>query len=303
MLRPSDLNVVCVISNPCRYKTRVNLMKACLARNAFAGVTQWLVEAVFGEREPEVADPSNPHHIIVRCDDEIWLKENLINIAVSHFPTNWRYMMWMDGDVEFLRPNWAMEVLHTLQHFATVQPFSHVVDMGPNREILETHTGFAHMYLQGQPFTPGYGTFWHPGYAWAWRREAWDAVGGMIDRAVCGAGDHHMATALIGRGHLSVHGKCSKAYHKMVSDWQAKAEVHLKRNIGAMEGTILHYFHGAKANRNYVGRWDILTKTGFEPERDLFKDDAGLLHLDRSNTYLRDLLRAYFRQRNEDGGK
>ena len=302
MLSAADLNVVIVLSNPVRYQRRTRLAREALHRAALSGATVWFVEAVFGERAPEVADPKNRHHVIVRCDDEIWLKENLINIGVSHFPANWKYMMWLDGDVEFLRPNWAMEVLHGLQHYQTLQPFSHVADLGPNREILETHTGFGYLYLKGAPFKAGYGTFWHPGYAWAWRREAFDAVGGMIDRAICGAADHHMATALIGRGPLSVHGHVTPAYLKMVTDWQIKAEIALERNLGCIEGTILHYFHGAKAKRNYVGRWDILIRTNFDPNRDLEKDERGVLNLPAGRPYLRDQIRAYFRSRDEDGG-
>ena len=35
------------------------------------------------------------------------------------------------------------------------------------------------------------------GGAWAYRREAWDAVGGLMDKWICGAADHHMGQALL----------------------------------------------------------------------------------------------------------
>jgi hypothetical protein len=42
-----------------------------------------------------------------------------------------------------------MDTLNALQHHPVVQPFSHVIDLGPHGEALETHKGFAYCHLQG----------------------------------------------------------------------------------------------------------------------------------------------------------
>jgi hypothetical protein len=278
-------------------------MKEFINRQKHAGCTQWIIEATFGNREPEVAEPNNPHHIVVRCDDEIWLKEAMINKAIQYLPHDWKYVMWLDADVEFTRSDWVMETIHALQHYPTVQPFSHAIDLGPRHESLETHTGFAFQYVNGQPYTQGYGTFWHPGYAWAWRRDAWEAVGGMIDRAVCGAADHHMALSLIGKAPYSIPGNVHPNYSKMVYDWQYLAETTLHRNLGYVPGTILHHFHGSKKKRNYVGRWNIIVDNQFDPQVDLIRDWQGMLTLAGNKPKLRDDLRAYMRSRDEDGNE
>lgn len=302
MIRAEQLNVVSVISNPTRVQARPRLTRGAMQHQAQSGVTQWLVEAVFGDRDPEVANIGDPHHIIVRCDHEVWLKENLINLAVARFPADWKYVMWADADFEFVRPDWATEVVQALQHWKVVQPFSNAIDLGPDFEIIQTHTGFAYNYNRGlQPFAQ-YTPHFHPGYCWAWRREAWDAVGGLIEKAVCGAGDHHMALGLIGQPKLSLPGGLHPNYIKMVTDWTQRAEVAIERDIGHVAGTIIHHFHGFKENRNYEGRWQILQKTQFDPEVDLQKDAHGVLQLAPGRTYLRDKLRAYFRQRLEDAG-
>ena len=299
-INASDLHVIGVISNPIRYKSRVRLAKEWLERMEKSGAQIWLVEAVFGERDPEVADTSNPRHLIVRCDHEIWLKEALINKGVRLIPSDWKYMMWCDADVEFTRDEWASETVHGLQHYATLQPWSHCVDMGPNKEIITTHSGFGYMYSQGLPFTPGQGTFWHPGFAHAYRRGAFDAVGGLIDRAVLGAADHHMAAALIGKGDWTVPGDINPAYMQMVKDWQTRADK-LQGDLGCVEGTILHHYHGKKENRKYVERWQILKDNNFNPNTDLSLDWQGLPQLNGNKPKLRDDLRRYFRERREDG--
>ena len=123
----------------------------------------------------------------------------------------------------------------------------------------------------------------------------------MIDRAVCGAADHHMALSLIGLAPFSLPGNVSDGYKRMVYEWQKRAEDNLARNLGCVPGTILHYFHGSKQKRNYVGRWDIITGNDFDPYTDLTSDWQGMLKLTGNKPKLRDQLRAYMRARDEDG--
>jgi hypothetical protein len=308
MISAADLHVIAVVSNPVRYRSRVRLFRDFIPRIEASGATLWVVEATFGEREPSVVDAGNPRHIRVRCDSELWLKENLINVGARHAPPDAKYIGWVDGDVAFQRDDWASEVVEYLQHYDVVQPFSHVIDYGPQGEVMQTHKGFAYCHRQGARLGPGNrlgghrygGPYWHPGYAWFWRMDAWNAVGGMIDRAVMGAGDHHMACALIGQGEQSYPGGVHRNYKDMVLGWQARAEAAVKGNIGYLPGTIHHHFHGHKADRRYVQRWDILTGNAYDPQRDVALDRHGVLQWATDKRRLIDQARDYFRARNED---
>jgi len=302
LIRAEDLHVISVISNPVRFQSRDRLFREHMDRCASSPATHWFIEASFGERPYAVTKASDPQHLQVRCDHELWLKENLINKAVEALPPDWKYVMWLDGDVEFTRPDWALEVVHALQHYQVLQPFSHVLDMGPNREGLTPylHQGFGYLATQGLEPGNAYGTYMHPGYSWAWRREAWDAVGGMIERAICGSGDDHMAKALLGHADKSMPGGLHPNYIAMVNAWQDRAAA-LKRDVGFVAGTIMHHFHGYKVDRAYWGRWDILKAANYDPEADVVKGEDGLLRLADNGKYgLRDGLRRYFRARNED---
>jgi hypothetical protein len=308
------LHVISVISNPVRYRTRIKLFRDFIERMKVPGVTLWVVEAVFGQREPTVIDRSNPHHIMVRCDHELWLKENLINVAARHLPHDAQYVMWCDGDVEFQRSDWATETIEALQHYAVVQPFSDVVDYGPGGEILERHRGFAYCWHHGEELGPknklcGWkygGPYWHPGYAFAFRMDVWNALGGMIDRAICGSADYHMACALIGQVERSYPAAVHPNYKHMLSLWQRRAHHSVCQNIGYISGTIHHYYHGRKSDRKYRERWAILTENRFDPYSDVTLDRHGVLQFPvghRHEPRMRKLvneLRGYFRQRNED---
>lgn len=307
-----DLHVISVISNPVRYQSRVRLFKEFLERMETSGATHWIVEAVFGERDATIVNPDCPRHIQVRCDHELWLKENLINVGASFLPADAKYIMWLDGDVKFERTDWARETVEALQHYDVVQPFSNVIDYGPHTEILQVHKSFAYCYVKGaalgpenKPMNHKYGgPYWHCGFSWAYRASAWNSMGGMIDRAICGAGDHHMALAMIGQSKLSLPGGIHENYRHMIKTWEDRATAVIKRNIGYVPGTIHHHYHGKKEDRKYNERWDYLTANHYDPYTDVSMDRHGVLQWALPNQErgwaMRDGMRQYFRERRED---
>ena len=92
-----------------RHPTRYELYQKFHAHIARAGVTLLTVECIF-EREKESALPKqkfqvtqadNPLHLQITAPSVLWLKENLVNIAVQHLPTDIEYLAWLDADIEF----------------------------------------------------------------------------------------------------------------------------------------------------------------------------------------------------------
>lgn len=300
-MRPEQLHVISVISNPIRYKSRPRLFKEYVERMLDSGVTLWIVEAAFGERAYEVAREGHVNHIRLRCSHELWIKEAMLNAGRRFLPSDANYIMWSDADIAYTRNDWATETLHTLQNFPVVQSFSHCVDLGPHFEPIHTSQGFAYLYREHDLNPDGhrYNSL-HPGYGWAWRREAWDSVGGMLDIAILGSGDNHMACALVGKAETSLYPHLHPNYKKAVLQWQDRATEFIKGNIGYVPGTINHYFHGKKADRKYDSRWKILVDYKFDPEVDIIRDGDGLFRLRGNKPGLRDAIQRYFRQRSED---
>jgi hypothetical protein len=245
----------------------------------------------------------------------VWLKENLLNLAIQRLPSNWKYVAWIDADVLFARPNWVHETIHQLQHYAFVQLWSDAVDLDPDHRPIAYHTSYAWCHHHGErpvpPFGHGHGPYgsggrrrtvhhYHPGFAWAARRDALDAVGGLIDWAALGAADNHMAQALLGDVENSVHPSIHGSYRRWLIEWQARCDREIKRNVGYVSGLLTHYWHGKKVDRRYWDRWQILARNTFDPELDLKRDAQGLWQLTRRNPQLRDDIRTYMRGRNED---
>ena len=303
---PADLHVVLVYSNPERSQARIDTFRKCEAHLRGSGATIWKIEAAFGERAFEVTEAADPHSVQLRCDHETWLKEAMQRVLVSRLPKDARYIATIDADLHFVRKDWAAETLHQLQHFDVVQMFRDCIDLGPNQEVIQTHKSFMSCFEDGLPFRPTskygdpQGPFWHPGYAWAWTREAWDKLGGPIDRALMGAADHHMALALIGKAELSMPGGMHPNYIHMVMSWQERALRQIRMNVGYVDGTILHDFHGWKEDRGYESRWSILQRHAYDPYSDVWMDANGLPQLTDAKPEFMRASRKYFRSRNED---
>lgn len=302
-----DLNklwVVTVISNPERYKSRYELFHRFQKRMDEAKVNLMVVELAHGDRPFEVTEENNPNHLQLRSTHEIWSKECMINLGVAKLPLDWKYLCWIDSDISFNRTDWPEETVHLLQQYDVIQMFRNAVDLGPTGEVLKVFDGFVYTWNQNEYQAPEkrkkYDQLGHPGFAWACTREAFNNLGGLIDYAILGAGDRHMAMGLIGKTKETTHSKLSKGYKQELLLWEGRATTHVRKNIGYMDGTIFHEFHGSKQKRFYNERWNILLKHDYDPDLDLKRDWQGLYILTDRGLRMRNDIRNYFQSRDED---
>lgn len=340
-MSPSLLNVVTAISNPVRYKSRYRLHDEFAKRMLDAGVRLITVEVQQGERPFAVTRDDNPHHLQLRTRSELWHKENALNLGVAHLTRlhpDWKYVGTFDADIAFANPDWASEAVHALQHHPVIQPWSHSVDLlpdhtplrsfytGPDGETLRPASwGYCHVNgvqqnnvdlrksleqngkmdvavsPQGDYGSSGGGYYFHPGYSWCFRREAWDQLGGLIDFSILGAADYLMAVAMTNEGGVPLPDWIRPSYKRQVDEWARRARQFVQGDVGYVPGLLTHYWHGKKSLRGYKDRWRIFFEHGFDPDLDLKRDAQGLYQLTDRSPGLRDDLRRYLRSRNEDG--
>lgn len=332
------------IYNSQRYKSRWTLTTEHIKYALDAGAHVVTIEACFGERLSvfEGSDLHERHtNIIVRTDSELWIKENLLNLAVQHLPEDWKYVAFVDPDVRFARPDIVSETIQQLQHYKIVQMFNIAIDLDPNHKPYQFNHGFVYDYLSGVPFKMQFTkniqvpnirkkiapikknsiafntaycedcedgeiriNYFHGGFSWGFRREAFVDLGGLIDIAILGAADSHMASAYIGKIDDTIHPKMTDEYKNLLHIWQDRALDKIKKNIGYVDGSLYHYFHGAKKNRDYGGRWKRLVDNKYTPSTDIKRNWNGVYQLSDFNDdrliALRDSLRQYLHSRQED---
>jgi hypothetical protein len=296
------LHVILCISNPCLYARRYILIKEFLNRMDLeeSDVLVYVVELAYKKQRFIITEPNNPRHLQIRTEIPIWHKENMINLGVQKLlPKNWKAMAWIDSDIEFDNPTWAKDTLKVLNGTKDiVQLFGNCIDMDKNEEAMNIFTSFGHQYCKGLPYSKTIIQFWHPGFAWACTRKAYEKMGGLYEKGILGSGDNIMALCLIQRGLKSVNENSTEDYKNSIIEFQERVKT---LRLGYIPGVIRHYFHGSKQNRRYHDRWQILLKYDYSPSAHVTNDKNGVLvpTKDCPEEMLNEIME-YFKERNED---
>ncbi|MGB7148648.1 MAG: hypothetical protein WBD45_05815 [Terriglobales bacterium] len=300
-IQPIDepLYVVAVLENPLRWQSRYRNYWSFQKHIKDSGAKLVTVELAYGSEPFHCTTATDPWSVQLRARDMMFHKENLGNKGLHRLPLGAKYVAMLDADMMFTRTDWVQETLHQLQHFDAVQMFSTYSDLGGDHRAIGNDVSFMWSYWNDREKT------WlgAPGGGWAYRIETLRRMGGLLDRCILGAADHHMAVGLVGdaaRG-LNHHEMMSTgdAYRDYVLTWQRNAQK-LQRNMGYVDGHMVHLFHGPRAARGYNWRWQILQDYKFDPYRDLRENEFGVYEFTEERADLRDAVRGYLRSRQED---
>ncbi len=298
----APLHVITTVFNPLRYLSRNKLYVQFERHVEDAGAICWTVELVLRDRHHQVTHYENPQHIQLRGPGELWYKENLQNIGVTRLPQDAEYVAFVDADFHFTRADWATETVQMLQHYDAVQMFSGMTYETNEHRRHGVLNGFAYLHCNQHKMPKHYGHQGAVGGAWAFRRSALKKLGGLLDTCILGSGDWHMAFSLAMRE--DYHPDLTRlsavpGYIAAIRRWQENARI-LNGNIGYVDCHAIHHWHGPMKNRGYTTRPEILVRNHFDPLTDLIRDENGVLQLRGNKPKLRDDIRTYFRQRNED---
>lgn len=293
------LHVIMVVSNPCFFKRRYQLARQFMLRmEREDNIQLYVVELCYGKQRFVLTQKRNLRHLQLRAEHPLWHKENMVNCGVKMLPADWKAVAWIDADVEFESNTWALDTLKLLNgHADMVQLFSHCVDMDKNELAMSVVNSAGYPYEKGTAHRNGV-NYWHPGYAWACHRKAYDAMDGLYENAILGSGDNIMMCSLLGQAIKSVHENNEDAYKQDVLDYQSRVK---QMRLSYVPGVIRHYYHGAKVNRRYKERWQILVDHHYNPLIHVKKNKDGLLIPTEQcpASLLTDILE-YFKARNED---
>lgn len=325
------LHIIVPYINQWRWKTRRELANDCIFHlRQMPNVQVHVIEVAFGDRPFEVTGGDRNDIQLRTNEDTLWQKERCLNIAAARLPPGHLYAGYCDSDLTMTRHDFALEAIHMLQHYDFVQLFGSFVDEtgevptsnGGHRPYRISST-FAHNFLHQREFLenatnnnrmdPGYFGrkikekafpfgFWPgaPGGAWAWRKESFSKVGGMLDTCILGSGDYHQAVGLAGLKDAHAEMQLGlEEYTRAIRDWQKRA-AKIQGNIGCVDNLVIHHWHGNKISRGYGDRPSILKAHKFSPYTDISQDWQGLWKLNGDKPRFRDDIRKYWLARNED---
>jgi hypothetical protein len=296
------LNVIVVISNPCLYAKRYILLKEFVKRieEEEECVRLFIVEMIYENQKFIITDKKNKNHLQLKTETPIWHKENMINLGVKYLlPKNYKAFAWIDADIEFESHSWVLDSLKILNGCKDViQLFSHCVDMSKTKTNLNIFNGFGYSFCKQKPFTSKGLDYWHPGYAWAITRKAYEKLGCLYDKGLLGSGDNIMALSFINKVEYMTNENYNDEYNNSMFEFQKKAN---KLRLGYTPGVIRHYFHGSKQNRKYTERWKVLMNNDYSPDKDICYDENGILvPTNCFSEMFKDDIMNYFKERKED---
>ena len=296
------LNVIIVISNPCLYAKRYILLKEFVKRieEEEEHVNLFVVELVYVDQKFIITNKNNKNHLQLKTDVPLWHKENMINLGVKYLlPKEYKAFAWIDADIEFDNSSWALDTLKILNGYKDiVQIFSHCVDMDEKKNNLNIFNSFGFCFEKQKEYTTKGTDYWHPGYAWAITRKAYEKINGLYDKGILGSGDSIIAMSLINKCNSIINSNYNIDYNNSMLEYQKKAS---KLRLGYTPGVIRHYYHGSKANRKYTERWKILMNYKFSHYSHITYDSSGIIiPTNYFSLEFKDEIYNYFKERKED---
>lgn len=291
---PEPIYVILPYFNFCEFKRRRELFINFVNENSKNSKLKIIVVELIGKTQ--LGKLKVWKHLKFNSKSNLWIKENLVNKGFDSLPKTWKYAAWIDADISFLNKQWVDDTMSELQKSDLVQLWHSAINLGANGETIKVDKSFGFMAGGGGEPTKVYDN-WHPGYAWACTRRFYNRIGSLIDWAILGSADRHMAMAMIGKVLQSGPGNMHPHYKVMLEEFQRRVK---GLHIGWVHGTIIHQWHGSLANRKYKERWDILTKNEYDPFLDIGTSKDGIIELTTRGKRLAPFINEYFTGRQED---
>lgn len=319
--RPKILYVILPYSNPINFKRRSQLMNQTIShliahaeklRKENPTYDLQVVVSELSYNNPPTSAAKRYKHpfnclFSTTKYNILWSKENLVNLAIRNIiarDEEAEYFAWIDADILFDSPTWVIDTINLLTTTPNtfIQLFQTASLLDPTDTPYQTVTSFAHQYtLHGstnyKSVSNSHPNYWHPGFAWASTKSTLLKLGGLIERTF-GSADRHMAMCIIERGQESMPDGLTDGYRALIAEWEQRAK---GITLCCTPGNVRHKWHGDVANRQYMGRWEILKRWNFDPLQHLVLRSDGLLVWARKveKGFKKEVVR-YFRQRDED---
>jgi len=301
-----DLWIISCIYNSGSYQSKNTNFDRFIKPIEAAGLNYLIVDCAFGTQPFNLK--KHDRIIRIRAPHVLWQKERLLNIAIERLPTACKKVAWVDCDVLFKNPDWALETSEKLDYFKAVQPFKEAVRLpkqdGPFSEEDPGDLCFAYK-LVTEPRMVAEGRFpkhGHTGYAWAMQVDLLKTYG-LYDACIAGSGDHVMAHAFAGGWETAcvkkVFGNNTNHYEHYVN-WAKKIHPHINSDMTYVDGALLHLWHGDLVDRKYTDREKILQQFQFDPERDIELNTDRCWVWKGGNPELQAWIEDYFVSRKED---
>jgi len=295
--------------NPIGYGRRLTNYRIFRERLAVPLVTVELSHHHQFELRPADADILVQLH----CEDVLWQKERLLNIALQSVPSDCNTVAWLDCDMIFESNDWVARADELLERFKIVFPFTHLYELPKDRlpEDADSRksTAYSLVYALQNGIAPPEVLRGNmllnqriaSGGAGVTRRDILEKHG-FYDACVMGSGCRAMACAALGRFDDAIHFlRMNRNWADHYLAWAKPYFDTVEGNVACLDGGMFHLWHGERIHRQYGERHRLLMEFNFDPCKDIFIDEKGCWRWRKNSSGAQELVRRYLESRREDG--
>jgi hypothetical protein len=277
-----DMAIALVVFNPA--KSRRMMMNALYVWNYYKrkGLPIFVLELVFGDNEPEFTKAFH-----VRGTSPMFHKERLCRLLETRIPRRYTKIAFLDADILFPDDSWYEETSKLLNSHDVVHPFSTADWL----DLTYKKAEFRRDSVVKMP-GPKWDFTFHPGFAWAFRRD-WYRKVGFYDWAVSGSGDTLSSAHWLSKEFPSGFKSLPRAMKESYADYCQTP----RPRIAFRKGLVQHLYHGSRKNRQYAERHKLL---------DVDMDIRDMIRLNKDGVYewkepvWGELFHLYFKGRDDD---
>ena len=292
-----DVAVLLAFYNPANFKRIINNLNYIVQILKEKQIPVFVAECVFAGRKQQIPDAD----LVVHSKSFMFYKEQLLNKLEKVVPEKYTKLVMLDGDIIFDSPDWVDQISIALDTYDIIQPFDKACWLMPGNKIIRSWKySFGHALTKGIPINEKNNSVYHPGFAWAFRRNTFRSLGGFYPNAIIGGGDM-LFTFNFFQDTIPAYWYENFKNTMMTEAWP---EYHatfkqIAPKLGCIDIRALHLFHGLTLNRQYKTRYQLVADNFTE------KWDHYITYNDDNMTEFKDpkyhgLLLPYFKERNED---
>jgi hypothetical protein len=296
-----DTAVLISFFNPARFRRTLN--NACYIIKILREkkIPCYVAECVFNDEKPQIAGAD----LVVRSNSYMFYKEQLINKLEKIVPENYTKLVALDGDIMFDCPDWIDQISVALDKCDVIQPFLKACWLTPdNKRVRSWKYGQSYALLKNIEITKQNLHEYHPGFAWAFRRDVFRKLGGLYPNAIIGSGDSLFTFCFYKNGipdFWMAENRNGGALKAVLENWP-EYHANFKRvnpKLGHLTIKCLHLFHGLMQNLQYNTRYNDFLKHGFESwTTGITYNKDGITEF--TDPKQRNALLEFFKSRNED---
>lgn len=266
-----------------------------------------LCEGIYHEELPDYSAKIFKH-LKFKLKNILWVKENLINLAIKNLPDDAEYIAWSDRDIYFLNPSWVEQTIEKLKTHDIVQPWSEVIHLNAfhsldfinkqqdnisfaNKSILYTKINYPNYKNKIATAT---------GQIWAINKSFYKKIEKINDIEIIGGADSIIANFCILKDNFYEKILDKKTTVHSKKNWMLYKEKFKNIKYSYIDGLIVHYWHGDLENRKYTERSKILTYLNYNPNEDISYDENGVLQFTEKGKKFEPLIKEYFASRKEN---